>query len=115
MYSRPTFGEDFGFGEYGPPWFYGGIGWGGLSPFWIYGAYGPAAGYPPVWVPYPSHSWVFGGWEPYGGLHYSAQEETQFLKDEAKYMRKDLEEIEARIQELEKKKAMQYGDLTTLD
>jgi hypothetical protein len=56
----------------------------------------------------------FGWWGPYKAPS-SPQEETRFWEDEAKMKRKELEEIEVRIRELEKDKGMFPGELTTLD
>lgn len=81
------------------------LGWGGRFPLRTFRGYGPAAGYPPpawdYYVPGPSAS---GGWGPYGAPYSSPAEETRFLKNQAEMIRKDLEEIEARIQELDAKK-----------
>jgi hypothetical protein len=62
----------------------------------------------------PPHPWPFGWWGPYGAPS-SPQEETRFWEDEAKMKRKELEEIEVRIRELEKDKGMSPDELTTLD
>ncbi|MGB9700065.1 MAG: DUF5320 domain-containing protein [Thermodesulfobacteriota bacterium] len=94
------FGRGMGFGFRGssPPWPYVGIGRGGLPRCWAYGVYGwPGPGYAPgIYPP--------GGW-PFYGSPYSREEEIRFLKDQANFIREELEAIDARIKELEKEKS----------
>lgn len=96
-------GMGFGFRGYSPPWPYVGIGRGGLPRCWAYGGYGgPVPGYAPG--PYPSAPGPSAfGWGPYGAPS-SQEDEVRFLKDQAEMIRKDLEDIDARIKELEKEK-----------
>lgn len=101
-------GMGFGFRGYSPPWPYVGIGRGGLPRCWAYGAYGwPAPGYVPASGPY-SYTPQGYGWGPYGGP-YSPEDEIRFLKDQAQIIRKELEDIDARIKELEKEKSQGGG------
>jgi hypothetical protein len=105
-FFRPFgWGMGFGFTGHSLPWPYGGFGRGGLPQGRGYGGYGwPTWGYAgPAPAYYPPEPWA-SGWGSYGAPYYP-QEESRFLKDEAKMIRKELEEIEARIQELEKEKS----------
>lgn len=63
----------------------------------------PGYGYSPFASPY-SGSPPYSGPPPYYGEPQSAQDEAQFLKDQADLLQKDLEEINRRIQELESEK-----------
>ena len=102
-------GYGFGFRGASPPWPYVGRGRGGLPKCWYYGAgVAPAYGYAPV--PYPQYG---GAWTPpsYGGdpapgaMPYPPQmtpvQELDFLKNQAKMLKEELEDIETRIRELE--------------
>jgi hypothetical protein len=97
-------GRGYGFTGYSIPWAYGGFGRGGQPWGWGYGGYGwPPWGYAgPARAYYPPEPWT-SGWGPYGAP-YDPQEEFRFLQDEAKRVREELEQIEARIQELQKGK-----------
>ncbi len=84
------YGRGFGFRGSSPPWPYVGRGRGGLPRCWHPGLLGraPVYGAPraaPYW-PAPAH-----------------EEELGFLKEQANVMKREMEEIERRIQELEKK------------
>jgi NAD-dependent dihydropyrimidine dehydrogenase PreA subunit len=91
-------GSGFGFRGSSPPWPYVGRGRGGLPRCWYPGAFagtGYASGFygsPPAWgaTPYPTQ--------------VTAEQETDFLREEAKAVKRQLEDIEARIKELETKK-----------
>jgi NAD-dependent dihydropyrimidine dehydrogenase PreA subunit len=81
------YGRGFGFRGSSPPWPYVGRGRGGLPRCWHPGLWG-AAPYPtaaPHWTA-PSH-----------------EEELGVLKNQADVMKRELEDIEHRIQELERK------------
>jgi hypothetical protein len=77
-------GSGFGFRGSSPPWPYVGRGRGGLPRCYYPGLYGGS----PAW----------------GAMPYSppaAGQEVDFLREEASALKKHLEEIEARIEELE--------------
>lgn len=84
------YGQGFGFRGASPPWPYVGRGRGGL----------PRCGYPGLWgatTPYARPRAV-----PYWPAP-AGDEGLGFLRDQADMMKRQLEEIENRIQELEKK------------
>jgi hypothetical protein len=104
------YGQGMGFGFRGssPAWPYLGIGRGGLPRCWAYGGYGgPVPGYAPGPYPAAPGPRAF-GWGSYGAP-FSEEDEVRFLKDQAEMIRKELENIEARIQELEKEKSKGGG------
>jgi len=88
----------FGFRGSSPPWPFVGIGRGGLPR----GAYPGAAGMP-VSPAYPSYSSP--ATMPYGSSPYAAQmtreQELDFLKNQTEAMKGQLEQIGARMKELE--------------
>jgi NAD-dependent dihydropyrimidine dehydrogenase PreA subunit len=86
-FGRGGGGGGFGFRGASPPWPYVGRGRGGLPRCW----------YPGLFATPTSVS--------YGGYpaQVTKEEETDFLKEEAKAIKKQLEDIEARIKELEVK------------
>ena len=81
-------GMGFGFRGSSPPWPYVGLGRGGLPRCWYPGAV-MAPPYAPGPAPYPPQM--------------PREQELDFLKEEANAIRRQLEEIEARIKELEAK------------
>ena len=81
-------GSGFGFRGSSPPWPYVGRGRGGLPRCYYPGLYGGS----PV-----------GGAMPYSPQAAVAGQEADFLKEEAGALKKHLEDIEARIKELETK------------
>jgi NAD-dependent dihydropyrimidine dehydrogenase PreA subunit len=81
------YGRGFGFRGSSPPWPYLGRGRGGLPRCWHPGLWGA--------VPHPAAA-------PYWPAP-SREEEMGVLKDQADVMKRELEDIERRIQELEKK------------
>ena len=90
------YGRGFGFRGGSPPWPYVGRGRGGLPRCWYPGmsmapSYTPAFYGGPAWGPGPYPPSVL------------QKQELDFLKGEANAMRKQLEEIEARIKEVEAK------------
>jgi len=91
------YGRGFGFRGASPPWPYIGRGRGGLPRCW----------YPEIVTapPYtPAFYGGYPGWAPATYPLYMPQgQELDFLKEEAEVMRRQLEEIEARIKELEPK------------
>ena len=78
-------GGGFGFRGASPPWPYGGRGRGGLPRCWYPGQFAAPASV------------------PYYPPQVTREEETDFLKEEAKAIKRQLEDIEARIKELETK------------
>jgi len=92
-----TYGYGFGFRGASPPWPYVGRGRGGLPRCWYPGA-APAPSYAPA---------VYGGYPARGARtyppHLAQEQELGSLKEESNALRRQLEEIEARIKELEAK------------
>ena len=88
------FGRGFGFRGASPPWPYVGRGRGGLPRCW----------YPQSVMAPPYAPASYGGYSARGIRPYSPQmtpeRELDFLKEEANAIRKRLEEIETRIQQL---------------
>jgi len=92
-----TYGYGFGFRGTSPPWPYVGRGRGGLPRCWYPRAV-PAPSYAPaVYGGYPA--WGPGTYTP----HMPQEQEMDSLKEESNALRRQLEEIEARIKELEAK------------
>lgn len=95
-------GRGFGFGGYSPPWPYVGRGRGGLPRCW---AYGP--GYPsgPVNPDYGMMYSYQGGFAapamPTFNPSVSPDQERAFLKNQAEMLRQHLDQIVARLEELE--------------
>ena len=83
------YGRGFGFRGSSPPWPYVGRGRGGLPRCFHPGLWGGA-------VPYAAPG------APYGATP-TRDEELDFLKEQSSVMRREMEGIERRIQELEKK------------
>ncbi|MBC7321173.1 DUF5320 domain-containing protein [bacterium] len=74
------FGRGFGFRGASPPWPYIGRGRGGLPRCWYPGLWGvPVYGYPTI----------------------TKEQELDFLKSQAELLREELNQLEARIKELE--------------
>jgi NAD-dependent dihydropyrimidine dehydrogenase PreA subunit len=95
-YSKPVkggetmtygYGRGFGFRGASPAWPYIGRGRGGLPRCWHPGLWGGVA------YPTPAFNWPTA----------TREEELGFLKDQADAMKRQLEDIESRIRELEKK------------
>ena len=84
------YGRGFGFRGSSPPWPYVGRGRGGLPRCWHPGLYGGAATYAIPWA---------ASYQPTP----AREDELGFLKEQASTMKREMEEIERRIQELEKK------------
>jgi len=95
-------GRGFGFRGYSPPWPYVGRGRGGLPRCWAYGPglpYGPIS--PDYGLMYPHQDWAAApGMPPYGSPIASDQE-LAFLKNQAEMLRQHLDQIDARVKELE--------------
>jgi len=84
------YGRGFGFRGSSPPWPYVGRGRGGLPRCWHPGLPGGAATYAAPWTaPYQPTS--------------AREDELGSLKEQANIMKREIDEIESRIQELEKK------------
>lgn len=81
------FGRGFGFRGASPPWPYIGRGRGGLPRCW----------YPGLWG-----VWTYG--YPYGYQGYTKEQELSYLKSQADLIREELNQIEARIRQLESEK-----------
>ena len=91
-YSAPGYMNQAGFGFYGRGFGFAGRGRGHRNMFYATGMPGwMRAGSPGYGVPaYP------------GGPQYSKENEIQFLKDQAEYLKTTLEDINKRLGELEK-------------
>ncbi len=94
------YGYGFGFRGYSPPWPYIGRGRGGLPRCWYPGGYG-APGYWPAEVPYAPYA---APW-PSPAPQVDRDTELDFLKQEARAAKDALDNIEARISELESKES----------
>jgi hypothetical protein len=91
------YGRGFGFRGTSPPWPYVGRGRGGFPRCWYPGMVAAPPYTPAFYGDYPA--WTPTPYPPY----MSEGQELDFLKEEARAVRRQLEEIEARIQELEPK------------
>lgn len=96
MPKASGFGRGFGFRGYSPPWPYVGRGRGGLPRCWAYTPYDYYEG----GYPY-SGNLQFPGASPFESSVPPEQELT-FLKNQAEILRKQLEYIVARVEDLEK-------------
>jgi len=83
------YGRGFGFGGTSPSWPYIGRGRGGLPRCWYPG---PLVGATPYMMPLAAANWPAS----------TGEGELAFLKDQADIMKSQLEDIERRIQEIEK-------------
>lgn len=103
-------GWGFGFRGSSPPWPYVGLGRGGLPRCWYFLGPTGAPAAPSYWQPpYPSHGWDWG--MPYGAAaapgatpfapQTTKEQELDFLRSEAEAVNEQLEQIEAKISELE--------------
>ena len=99
-------GWGFGFRGSSPPWPYVGRGRGGLPRCW---AYIDQPSPPPASMPYYYGEWgppAYGGYQAPAAAPYDPQvareQELNFLREEANAVKGQLDEIEARIKELEK-------------
>ncbi len=98
-------GMGFGFRGSSPPWPYVGLGRGGLPRcgYFLSGA----AGIPPAWPyqqpPFYAATPPVPGAPPYAP-QMTKEEELNFLKDEAEAIKGQLEQIDARMHELENEK-----------
>jgi hypothetical protein len=116
------FGRGFGFRGGFPPWPYVGRGRGGLPRCWAYGGYGEygfdpylygappygwegpyGMGYPPHDQMYPGYPYTPHPWEsPYASPMMTAEEEMEWLKNQAGSIRQEIDQIKNRISELGK-------------
>ena len=91
------YGYGFGFRGASPPWPYVGRGRGGLPRCW----------YPGAFITPAYASAFYGGYPVWGAMSYPPQvtteQELDFLREEANAVRRQMEDIEARIKELETK------------
>ncbi len=114
-------GWGFGFRGSSPPWPFVGLGRGGLPRcgYFLSGAAGAPPAYWPS--PYPSGAWAYGGY-PAGAAYpgtpagttapglgvnpyappLTPEQELDFLRGQAEAIKSELEQIQNRIQELEK-------------
>ena len=102
-------GYGFGFRGASAPWPYIGRGRGGLPRCWYPGLYMAPTYWPGATYPSYSGAWAppfYGGYPTPGPVAYAPQmskeEEVEFLRDQAQVMGKQLEDIQKRLQELEK-------------
>ena len=92
-----SYGRGFGFRGTSPPWPYVGRGRGGLPRCQYYGGVAAPANTPAFYGRYP-------GWGPVSiSPQMGREQELGFLKEEANALRRQQEEIETRIKELEAK------------
>jgi hypothetical protein len=103
------YGRGYGFRGSSPPWPYVGRGRGGLPRGWYPAAF-PEYQYAPGPAPYPNYAGWWGGppyWEPADptamgyGPAMTREAELEFLKEEANALKSQLENIEARVKDLE--------------
>ena len=98
-------GMGFGFRGSSPPWPYVGLGRGGLPRcgYFLSGAAGAPTAWPySVTTPFPSYEGAPAtGYTPFAS-QMSKEQELGFLKDQAEMIKGQLEQIEARVCELEK-------------
>src|SRR4030042_1396417 len=88
------YGRGFGFRGASPAWPYVGRGRGGLPRCWYPGAV-TTSPYPPAFGGYPT--WGSTSYPPY----VAPEQELDFLKEESNAIRRQLDQVEARIKELE--------------
>ena len=98
------YGRRFGFRGISPPWPYVGRGRGGLPRcgYFIGGAGLPVSWFYQAPASYPGMS-VALGYTPYAPA-MSREGELNYMKDQAEVIKRQLEEIEARMQDLEEEK-----------
>ena len=105
------FGRGFGFRGYSPPWPYVGRGRGGLPRCWAYTPYPPYGGtpdsgfYPYVGMGYPYPGEYGTPGMPFFASPLSPDQKLEFLKNQAGMLKQEVELIEARVKDLENKKA----------
>ena len=101
------FGRGMGFGFRGstPPWPYVGIGRGGLPRcgYFLSGAAGVPAQWPNQQAPYPASPGFGAGDAPFSPKA-TPEQELDFLKSEAEAIKGQLEQIDARMRDLENEK-----------
>jgi hypothetical protein len=92
-------GWGFGFRGSSPPWPYVGLGRGGLPRCGYFLSGAAAMPIPPAYPAY-GDPWAMPGAYPYAP-QMTRDQELEFLKDEAEAIKEQLEQIDARIKELE--------------
>ena len=113
-------GMGFGFRGSSPPWPYVGLGRGGLPRcgYFLSGAAGTPVAWPYQQFPYPADPGLSAGQTPYpfaagappapGSMPFAPQvtpeQETDWLKNQAESIKGQLEQIEARMRDLESEK-----------
>jgi hypothetical protein len=109
-------GMGFGFRGSSPPWPYVGIGRGGLPrhEYFLSGAMGAPEQWPYQQAPYPESPGFGvgqGSYPPYaaaspafGNAPYTKEQELDFLRNQAEAISEQLEQIEARMRDLESEK-----------
>jgi hypothetical protein len=111
MPNAGGFGRGFGFRGYSPPWPYVGRGRGGLPRCWAYTPYPSyggtpeSGGYPYVGMGYPYPGGYGASGMPFFASPLSPDQELEFLKNQAGMLKQEMELIEARVKDLENKKA----------
>jgi hypothetical protein len=98
------YGRGFGFRGYSPPWPYVGRGRGGLPRCWAYTPYAenPYFGaYSPYGTGYPYPEGLEGPGMPPFGPPLPPDQEVAFLKNQADMLRLQLDQIDARVKQLE--------------
>jgi hypothetical protein len=103
----PRGGMGFGFRGSSPPWPYVGIGRGGLPRcgYFLSGAAGAPTAWPYLQPTYPYYGATPStfGYAPFAP-QMSKEQELAFLKDQAGAIKEQLEQVEARVRELEGEK-----------
>lgn len=94
------YGYGYGFRGYSPPWPYVGRGRGGLPRCWHYGGYGAPAFWPST-APYAPYAAPWPG----PASQVDRDSELDFLRQEARAAKETLDNIEARIKDLECKES----------
>ena len=97
-------GMGFGFRGSSPPWPYVGMGRGGLPRcgYFLSGAVGIPAAWPYQQTPYPSYTATPASLRPMPfATQMTKEQELDFLKSEAEAIKGQLEQIDARIRDLE--------------
>ncbi len=104
-YANALPGRGFGRGFRGRGWRGGGRGWGGGGRGWRHMYYATGLpgwmrfGYSPGWAAWQAGPWDYGATAP-GPM--PRDQEMQMLKDHAEALKAELDQISARIEELEK-------------
>lgn len=93
------YGRGFGFRGWSPGWPYVGQGRGGLPRCWAYGPYPYGAAFGPGFFGYAP--WYGTGMAPEFGPPMAPAEEKRMLQEQVGYLKREMEAISRRIDELE--------------